>query len=349
MHDGPRAHLGAAGHPGVLVPALVVEDDLAVGVGRPDDLRNGVGEGSVSLLALTLERSDLLLLEQRVLPPDLDRLLPEVDEDADLRPQDVGLERLHQIVHGAGVVAAEDVLRVLGDRRQEDDRDVAGPLAPLDQLSRLEPVQPRHLDVEQDRGELFLEQVPERLLAGLRAHELLAERLEERFEREQVLGPVVDQQQLRALAHRQHNPYRNGPISSSGRTASAWAAAIAASGIAFRVAVARVLDDPDAAVPLDRGEPGGAVLVGAREHDPDRAVAVCLRHRLEEDVDRGPRELDAAVDGEREPRAVDEEVVVGGRDVDVSRLDGLLVVGLRHRPRDVPLQQRLEPAAGRLG
>ena len=73
---------------------------------------------------------------------------------------------------------------------------MAGPLAPLDQLSRLEPVQPRHLDVEQDRGELFLEQVPERLLAGPRADELLAERLEERLEREQVLGPVVDQQQL---------------------------------------------------------------------------------------------------------------------------------------------------------
>jgi hypothetical protein len=88
------------------------------------------------------------------------------------------------------------VLSVLGDRRQEDDRDVAGSFALLDQLCRLEPVQPRHLDVEQNRGELLLEQVPQRLLAGCGQHELLPERLEERFEREQVLGPVVDQQQL---------------------------------------------------------------------------------------------------------------------------------------------------------
>ena len=129
VHDGPRAHLVAAGHAGVLVPALVVEDDLALGVRRPDDLRNSVGEGSVPLLALSLERIDLLLLQQGILPPDLDCFLPKIDEDRDLRPQDVRLERLHQIVHGSGVVAAEDVLCVLGDRSQEDDRDVAGPLA----------------------------------------------------------------------------------------------------------------------------------------------------------------------------------------------------------------------------
>ena len=76
----------------------------------------------------------------------------------------------------------------------------------LDQLGGLEPVQPRHLDVEQDRGELCLEQVPERLLARSSADELLAERLEERLEREQVLGPVVDQEELCPDAHTQHKP-----------------------------------------------------------------------------------------------------------------------------------------------
>ena len=83
---------------------------------------------------------------------------------------------------------------------------MTGPLALLDQLRRLEPVQPRHLDVEQDRSELLVEQVPQRLLAGCREHELLPERLEQRLEREQVLGPVVDEQELGALAHMQHNP-----------------------------------------------------------------------------------------------------------------------------------------------
>ncbi len=80
------------------------------------------------------------------------------------------------------------------------------PLAPLDQLRRLEPVHPRHLDVEQDRGELVAEQVAQRLLAGGSANELLPERLEERLQREQVLGPVIDEEELRALGHTQHNP-----------------------------------------------------------------------------------------------------------------------------------------------
>ena len=115
----------------------------------------------------------------------------------------VRVERLHQVVDGAGVVAAEDVLGVLRDRGQEDDRDVARPLALLDQLGRLEAVEPRHLDVEQDHRELVVEEVAQRLLAGLGADELLPERLEDRLEREQVLGPVVDEQDASPrVAHR---------------------------------------------------------------------------------------------------------------------------------------------------
>ena len=111
----------------------------------------------------------------------------------------------------------------------------------------------------------------------------------------------------------------------------------------------RVLDDRDAAVALDRRQSGGAVLVCAREHDPDRAVAVDLGDRLEEHVDGRPRELDARVDGEREMAVLDEEVVVGRSDVDVTWLERLLVSRLGDGPADVALQQRLEYAAVRLG
>ena len=85
------------------------------------------------------------------------------------------------------------------------------PLALLDQLRGLEAVEARHLDVEQDRrANSSLEQPPQRLLARGGADELVPERLEDRLEREQVLGPVVDQQDAwRAVAHRvtrQHSP-----------------------------------------------------------------------------------------------------------------------------------------------
>src|SRR5689334_24494738 len=52
------------------------------------------------------------------------------------------------VVDGAGGVAAENLLLLLRDRRDEDDRDVAGALALLDQPSRLEAVELGHL---QDR------------------------------------------------------------------------------------------------------------------------------------------------------------------------------------------------------
>src|SRR5207244_3690711 len=95
-------------------------------------------------------------------------------------------------------------------------------------------------DVEEDDRELLLEQVPERLLARGRGDEAAAERLQARLEREQVLGPVVDEEDAAHVgtpASARQRLATNGPISSSGRTVGA-PAAIAASGIARRSAVA---------------------------------------------------------------------------------------------------------------
>ena len=113
----------------------------------------------------------------------------------DLRAEDLGLERLEDVVDGAGLVAAEDVRLVLRDRGDEDDRDRRRSLALLDHRRSLEPVEDRHLDVEQDHGEVGArEQDPERLLARARGDELVPERLQDRVERDEVLAPVVDEQ-----------------------------------------------------------------------------------------------------------------------------------------------------------
>ena len=121
-------------------------------------------------------------------------LLPEVDEDRDLRAEDVRVEGLEDVVDGAGRIAAEDVPLVLRDRRQEDDRDRRRARAALDQLGRLEAVHVRHLDVEQDAREVAVEQLAQRGLSGLHGDELLVERLERRLERQQVLGAIVDEE-----------------------------------------------------------------------------------------------------------------------------------------------------------
>ena len=78
---------------------------------------------------------------------------------ADLRPQDVGVDRLAQVVDGAGAVAAQHVLVVDEVRRQEQDRDVAASARRcLISVRQLDAAHARHLDVEHDRREVVLQQ-----------------------------------------------------------------------------------------------------------------------------------------------------------------------------------------------
>ena len=120
----------------------------------------------------------------------------QLDEHGDLGAQHVGAERLEDVVDRACRVATEDVLFVLGDRGDEDDRDVFRALALLDQLRRLEAVEQRHLDVEQDDRDVVEQQLAERLFSGMGVEEVLLERLEDGLQRKQVLRTVVDEQDV---------------------------------------------------------------------------------------------------------------------------------------------------------
>jgi hypothetical protein len=132
------AQRGVGSHPG------------AVGAHQADADRR-IGEGRAEAL--------LAHAQGRGLPVQL-------DEGRDLRAQHVGVVRLEDVVDRAHRVAAEDLLALLVDGGQEDDRDARGALAALDELRRLEAVHPRHLDVEQDRRVVAVEQQAQRLLPG---------------------------------------------------------------------------------------------------------------------------------------------------------------------------------------
>ena len=88
------------------------------------------------------------------------------------------------------------MLLLLGDRRQEDDRDCLRALALLDQRRCLEAVEPGHLDVEQDHGDVVLQELPQSLLAGVGEDQILLQRLEDGLEGEEILLPVVDQEDV---------------------------------------------------------------------------------------------------------------------------------------------------------
>ena len=140
----------------------------------------------------------------------------EVAEDADLRAQHVRLEGLEHVVDGARLVAAGDLGDVGAHRGQEDDRRGAAALAPADELRGLEAVHARHLHVEQDDGEVLLQQRLERLLARPGRAQAHLQRLEHRREREQVLRPVVDEQDARRVVYRcSHTRMRESSWSTS--------------------------------------------------------------------------------------------------------------------------------------
>ena len=78
------------------------------------------------------------------------------------------------------------------DRADEDDRRRLGALALPDERGRFEAVHPRHVHVEQDDGEILLEQTAQRFLARSGADQILVQLGQHRLVREQLVGPVVD-------------------------------------------------------------------------------------------------------------------------------------------------------------
>src|SRR5205085_8660611 len=164
-------------------------------------------------------------------------LAEELNEDVDLRAKDVGMERLEDVVDGAELVTAEDVRLAPFHRGQENDRRVARLLAFTNERRGFEAVEVGHLHVEEDDCELAIEQMFERAIPALGAHQVLPHLSEDRLEREEVVGLVVDQQYVDFLFggfhHRPglHNSTRNGPMRSRGKIRSTAAAAMAASGI----------------------------------------------------------------------------------------------------------------------
>ena len=141
-------------------------------------------------------------VEQGLLVPrlalDLLGFVEQVDEHRDLGPQDDRIDRLEHIIDGAHRIAAKQMLGLLVDRRQEDDRNALGLVAGADDLGGLVTVHSRHVDVEQDHRELALEQVAQRFLAGT-GEDDLTQVLEDGRDGEQVAIVVVDQQHARAV------------------------------------------------------------------------------------------------------------------------------------------------------
>src|SRR3954447_24011702 len=163
----------------VIECALVDVVELAVWERGPDLVGLCLREEPVPLFALKAKLRELLVFQEVRLALQLFVLRVQLDEDGNLRAQDVRVERLEDVVDGARLVPAENMLVVLRDRRHEDDRDVPRSLALLDQRRGFEAVHDRHLNVEQDYRGVLVQQLAQSVFAGMGREELLPERLED--------------------------------------------------------------------------------------------------------------------------------------------------------------------------
>jgi hypothetical protein len=123
--------------------------------------------------------------------------LEEFNESRHLCSQDYRQQGLHEEVHGPQHVRLLDRCTVGFVGRLEDDRDMPGFLSASDELRRLKSVQAGHLHVEQNDGELALQQLTQRLLTGLRLHQGQVESFKDSPERKAIGRFVIDQQYLR--------------------------------------------------------------------------------------------------------------------------------------------------------
>src|SRR5258708_6266289 len=116
----------------------------------------------------------------------------QLDEDRDLRAQDLRYDRLDQKIHRAEAVSAKQMGIALVTS-QEEDRSALRTLPLADEFGRFKAVHLRHLDVQQNQRKIVLQDVRQSLAAGLGEHQILAQAIQDRLQRHQTRGVIVDQ------------------------------------------------------------------------------------------------------------------------------------------------------------
>jgi hypothetical protein len=135
-----------------------------------------------------------LLLQHAI---ELALLLDQPEVGADLVDQQVVVDRLEQVVHGADGEAALLELLGLEGRGEEDDGDVAGALAQLEHGGGLEAVHLRHLDIEDDEVDVrVLQGDVDGLWPEVASRIATSMCSRSGAQREQVVRVIVDDQQF---------------------------------------------------------------------------------------------------------------------------------------------------------
>ena len=191
-------------HPDILSDQLFARErkhDFGLRIGQADaPFRvtddHGIGRGFEQRAELQLRLS-----QNFGLPAQQRGIAAQLDKNADLGAQNLGHNWLEQKIHRAQIVAAEQMFIAAVTGKKQNGR-VAGALARTDQLGGLKTVHVRHLHVQQDGREIVVQQMAQGFGTGTRQHQLLAQPLQCRFERHQIVRRVVHQQDLHSILRR---------------------------------------------------------------------------------------------------------------------------------------------------
>ena len=129
------------------------------------------------------------------LPADLLRLLIQLDEDAHLGAENGRHDRRQNVIDRAQRIALKGVC-LIRKRGDKDNRRALAAFALTDQRGRLKTVHVRHVHIEQDDGEVVFQQSAQRLAPRADADHVLPQHVEDRFHRQQLVGHVVDDQDV---------------------------------------------------------------------------------------------------------------------------------------------------------
>ena len=136
----------------------------------------------------------LLPFQQRMVGPfQRPRLAVQLDEHRHLRPQNLRNHRDAHVIDCTDLVAA-DAIEIRGvDGSDEDDRRLGEARMFANQGGGLEAVHAWHVDVQQNDGNLFLQQDFEGLISRPGAQQILAKPRQHRLVSEQLLRLIVHQ------------------------------------------------------------------------------------------------------------------------------------------------------------
>ncbi len=174
--------------------------DVLVEAPAVGDAGEAVQEGQGLELFVGIFQPSLDLLELEDLGVEFVLLSFEGQEDGHLALEGLLVQGLEQVVDGAGVVALENVVRLLVVGGDEDDGDVASAAVAAHELGGFETVHAGHLDIEKHESEVVLEHEAEGFHArGGRHDGELRDVLQHPFQGKEILGSVV------------HDKYAQGP------------------------------------------------------------------------------------------------------------------------------------------